>query len=67
MSRAESSFDRFFMHRLGISKYWPFPTYLPMGGRTSTVSRKHATVMNFTQSHAQSRVSISFSYTMSKF
>ncbi|RWW45740.1 hypothetical protein BHE74_00048392 [Ensete ventricosum] len=26
-SRAESSFDRFFMHRLGYSKYWPFPTY----------------------------------------
>ncbi|RZS10846.1 hypothetical protein BHM03_00042116 [Ensete ventricosum] len=67
MSRAESSFDRFFMHRLGISKYWPFPTYLPMGGRTSTVSRKHAMVMNFTQSQPQSRVSIGFSCTMSKF
>ncbi|RRT39605.1 hypothetical protein B296_00034422, partial [Ensete ventricosum] len=26
-SRNESSFDRFFMHRLGNSKYWPFPTY----------------------------------------
>ncbi|RWV86955.1 hypothetical protein GW17_00051099, partial [Ensete ventricosum] len=26
-SRAESGFDRFFMHRLGNSKYWPFPTY----------------------------------------
>ncbi|RWW57181.1 hypothetical protein BHE74_00036047 [Ensete ventricosum] len=51
------------MHRLGISKYWPFPTYLPMGGRTSTVSRKHATVMNFTQS----RGSIYFSCTVSKF
>ncbi|RWW57182.1 hypothetical protein BHE74_00036048 [Ensete ventricosum] len=24
---AESSFDQFFKHRLGISKYWPFPTY----------------------------------------
>ncbi|RRT32806.1 hypothetical protein B296_00055986, partial [Ensete ventricosum] len=24
---AESSFDRFFVHRLGNSKYWPFPTY----------------------------------------
>ncbi|RRT37192.1 hypothetical protein B296_00053028, partial [Ensete ventricosum] len=24
---AKSSFDRFFMHRLGISKYWPFPMY----------------------------------------
>ncbi|RZS04915.1 hypothetical protein BHM03_00035324 [Ensete ventricosum] len=27
MSRAESSFDRFFVHRLRNSKYWPFPTY----------------------------------------
>ncbi|RZS28561.1 hypothetical protein BHM03_00062167 [Ensete ventricosum] len=26
-SRAESSFDRFFMHRLGNSKYWSFPSY----------------------------------------
>ncbi|RWW45742.1 hypothetical protein BHE74_00048394 [Ensete ventricosum] len=26
-SRAESSFNRFFMHCLGNSKYWPFPTY----------------------------------------
>ncbi|RRT38165.1 hypothetical protein B296_00059058 [Ensete ventricosum] len=26
-SRAESSFDRFFVHHLEISKYWPFPTY----------------------------------------
>ncbi|RZS10613.1 hypothetical protein BHM03_00041864 [Ensete ventricosum] len=26
-SRTKSSFDRFFMHRLGNSKYWPFPTY----------------------------------------
>ncbi|RRT38799.1 hypothetical protein B296_00028614 [Ensete ventricosum] len=25
-SRAESSFDRFFVHHLGNSKYWPFPT-----------------------------------------
>ncbi|RWW38733.1 hypothetical protein BHE74_00056005 [Ensete ventricosum] len=24
---AESSFDRFFMHRLGNSKYWSFPSY----------------------------------------
>ncbi|RRT68158.1 hypothetical protein BHE74_00046976, partial [Ensete ventricosum] len=24
---AKSSFDRFFMHRLRNSKYWPFPTY----------------------------------------
>ncbi|RZS12596.1 hypothetical protein BHM03_00044058 [Ensete ventricosum] len=27
MSHAESSFDRFFMHRVKNSKYWPFPTY----------------------------------------
>ncbi|RWW74059.1 hypothetical protein BHE74_00018029, partial [Ensete ventricosum] len=26
-SCAESSFDWFFVHRLGNSKYWPFPTY----------------------------------------
>ncbi|RWW44189.1 hypothetical protein BHE74_00050071, partial [Ensete ventricosum] len=26
-SRAESSFDRFLVHHLGNSKYWPFPTY----------------------------------------
>ncbi|RRT66751.1 hypothetical protein B296_00008364, partial [Ensete ventricosum] len=26
-SRTKSSFDRFFMHRLGNPKYWPFPTY----------------------------------------
>ncbi|RZS19811.1 hypothetical protein BHM03_00052251, partial [Ensete ventricosum] len=25
-SRAESSFDRFFVHRLRNSKYWSFPT-----------------------------------------
>ncbi|RWV98438.1 hypothetical protein GW17_00038720, partial [Ensete ventricosum] len=24
---AESSFDRFFVHRLGNSKYWSFPSY----------------------------------------
>ncbi|RWW46561.1 hypothetical protein BHE74_00047499 [Ensete ventricosum] len=27
MSRVESSFDWFFVHYLGNSKYWPFPTY----------------------------------------
>ncbi|RRT60513.1 hypothetical protein BHE74_00037018 [Ensete ventricosum] len=27
MSRAKSSFDRFFVHHLGNSKFWPFPTY----------------------------------------
>ncbi|RRT31810.1 hypothetical protein B296_00057924, partial [Ensete ventricosum] len=26
-SRAESSFNLFFMHCLGNSKYWSFPTY----------------------------------------
>ncbi|RRT31947.1 hypothetical protein B296_00043915 [Ensete ventricosum] len=26
-SRAESSFDRFSMHRLENSKFWPFPMY----------------------------------------
>ncbi|RWV87608.1 hypothetical protein GW17_00050380 [Ensete ventricosum] len=26
-SRAESSFDQFFMHRLRILKCWPFPMY----------------------------------------
>ncbi|RWV97297.1 hypothetical protein GW17_00039924 [Ensete ventricosum] len=25
--RAKSSFDRFFMHHLGNSKYWPLPKY----------------------------------------
>ncbi|RZS08000.1 hypothetical protein BHM03_00038922 [Ensete ventricosum] len=38
--------------------------YLPMGKRTSTVSRKNATVINFTQSRARSRVSIGFSSTI---
>ncbi|RRT73271.1 hypothetical protein B296_00026747 [Ensete ventricosum] len=27
MSRAKSSFDQFFVHHLGNSKYWPLPTY----------------------------------------
>ncbi|RZS06188.1 hypothetical protein BHM03_00036801 [Ensete ventricosum] len=26
-SRAELSFDKFFVHRLENSKFWPFPTY----------------------------------------
>ncbi|RRT36991.1 hypothetical protein B296_00045055, partial [Ensete ventricosum] len=26
-SRSEWSFDRFFVHHLGNSKYWSFPTY----------------------------------------
>ncbi|RZS19234.1 hypothetical protein BHM03_00051610, partial [Ensete ventricosum] len=28
-SRAESSFDQFFVHRLENLKYWPFPMYCP--------------------------------------
>ncbi|RWW75596.1 hypothetical protein BHE74_00016361 [Ensete ventricosum] len=28
---AESSFDRFFVHRLGNSKYWSFLSYWPTG------------------------------------
>ncbi|RZS04914.1 hypothetical protein BHM03_00035323, partial [Ensete ventricosum] len=27
MTHAELSFYRFFVHHLGNSKYWPFPTY----------------------------------------
>ncbi|RZS23046.1 hypothetical protein BHM03_00055891, partial [Ensete ventricosum] len=27
MSRTESSFNRFFVHHLENSKYWPFPMY----------------------------------------
>ncbi|RRT68290.1 hypothetical protein B296_00034303 [Ensete ventricosum] len=46
----KSSFDQFFVHRLRISKYWPFPMYQPMGSRTSMVSRKNAKVINFAQS-----------------
>ncbi|RZS21599.1 hypothetical protein BHM03_00054253, partial [Ensete ventricosum] len=34
----KSRFDRFFVHRLRNLKYWPFPTNLPMGSRTSMVS-----------------------------
>ncbi|RWV77251.1 hypothetical protein GW17_00061949 [Ensete ventricosum] len=26
-SRVDSCFGQFFMHHLGNSKYWPFPTY----------------------------------------
>ncbi|RWV92469.1 hypothetical protein BHE74_00019410 [Ensete ventricosum] len=55
------------MHRQGISKYWSFPTYLPMGSRKSMVSLKNVTVINFAQCHAHSRVSIGFSCTDSKF
>ncbi|RWW00695.1 hypothetical protein GW17_00036321 [Ensete ventricosum] len=38
-----------------------------MGSRTSTVSRKNATVINFAQSLAQSLILISFSSTISEF
>ncbi|RZR93503.1 hypothetical protein BHM03_00022023 [Ensete ventricosum] len=41
--------------------------YYPMGSRTTTVSRKNVTVINFAQSHAQSRVTIDFSCTVSEF
>ncbi|RWV80035.1 hypothetical protein BHE74_00058753 [Ensete ventricosum] len=63
----ELRFDRFFVHRLGISKYWSFPTYLPMGNRMSLVSIKNVTIINFEQCHAQNRVSIGFSCIVSKF
>ncbi|RWW69710.1 hypothetical protein BHE74_00022675 [Ensete ventricosum] len=33
----KSCFDRYFVHRLENSKYWPFPTYFPRGSHTSTV------------------------------
>ncbi|RZS26378.1 hypothetical protein BHM03_00059710, partial [Ensete ventricosum] len=59
----ESSFIRFFMHHLGISKFRSFPTYYPMESCTRTILRKKATVINFTQS----RVSIDFSSTVSEF
>ncbi|RWW14795.1 hypothetical protein GW17_00021411 [Ensete ventricosum] len=37
-----------------------------MGSRTSMVLQKNMTVVNFAQSHVQSRVSISFSCTVSE-
>ncbi|RWV76867.1 hypothetical protein GW17_00062399 [Ensete ventricosum] len=37
-----------------------------MVSHTSTVSRKNATVINITRSHAQSRVSIGFACTISE-
>ncbi|RWW35329.1 hypothetical protein BHE74_00059752 [Ensete ventricosum] len=61
-SRPESSFDWFYVHHLGNSKYWPFTMYSPMVSRMSMVSRKNRTVINFTLS----RVSIDFSCTVSK-
>ncbi|RZS23833.1 hypothetical protein BHM03_00056830 [Ensete ventricosum] len=50
------------MHLLQNSKYLPFPTYLAMGSRMSTVSQKKPMVINFTQI----RVSIGFSSIISK-
>ncbi|RZS05073.1 hypothetical protein BHM03_00035517 [Ensete ventricosum] len=61
-----SSFDWFFVHRLRNSKYWPFPTYYPMGSGTSIVSQKNTMVINFVQSRVRSRVSIGFSCIISK-
>ncbi|RRT67236.1 hypothetical protein B296_00038115, partial [Ensete ventricosum] len=37
---AKSSFNQFFVYRLGNSKFKPFPMYLPLGSRTRFVSRK---------------------------
>ncbi|RZS02329.1 hypothetical protein BHM03_00032369 [Ensete ventricosum] len=44
----KSNFNRFFVHHLRISKYWPFPMYFHMGSRMSSVSRKNTMVINFT-------------------
>ncbi|RWV79470.1 hypothetical protein GW17_00059394 [Ensete ventricosum] len=46
---AKSSFNRFFIYCLRNSKFKPFLTYLPLGSRTSIVSRKNAMVMNFAE------------------
>ncbi|RRT31407.1 hypothetical protein B296_00057818, partial [Ensete ventricosum] len=65
-SRTYSSFDQFFVHRLGNSIYWSFPSYLPTGSRTSMVSRKNTMVINFARSRVLSQVSIGFSCTISE-
>ncbi|RWW37082.1 hypothetical protein BHE74_00057841 [Ensete ventricosum] len=44
--RAESTFDRFFVHRLRNSKYRLFPTYYPMESRMSMISQKNSTVIS---------------------
>ncbi|RZS27382.1 hypothetical protein BHM03_00060839 [Ensete ventricosum] len=49
------------MHHLRNSKYWPFPTYLPLGSCTRMDSSKNVTVKMFAQSHVRIRVSIGFS------
>ncbi|RRT59578.1 hypothetical protein B296_00044380 [Ensete ventricosum] len=62
----KSSFNLFFIYHLGNSKLKPFLTNLPFGSRTSLVSQNNTTVINFAQHHAQSRVSIGFSCTVSE-
>ncbi|RWW42128.1 hypothetical protein BHE74_00052346 [Ensete ventricosum] len=47
-------------------KILAIPDVLPMGSRTSLVSRKNTTVINFARSRAQSRVSIDFSCIVSE-
>ncbi|RRT33452.1 hypothetical protein B296_00039127 [Ensete ventricosum] len=54
------------MHYCGNSKYWPFLMYWPLVSRTSMVSRKNTTVINYARSRAQSRVSIDFLCIVSK-
>ncbi|RWW83247.1 hypothetical protein BHE74_00008245 [Ensete ventricosum] len=53
----KSSFDRFFVHRLINSEYYPYPMCFPIRSHTSTILRKNATVIKF----AKSQVSIDFS------
>ncbi|RWV79468.1 hypothetical protein BHE74_00014878 [Ensete ventricosum] len=62
----KSSFNWFLVYRLGNLKFKPLPTFLPLGSRTSLVSRKNTTVINFAQSNTQRRVSINFSCTVSE-
>ncbi|RZR93452.1 hypothetical protein BHM03_00021960 [Ensete ventricosum] len=42
-SRAKSSFDRFFVHRLENSKYWPFP--MSMGDDARKTDRNSTSCM----------------------
>ncbi|RRT63973.1 hypothetical protein B296_00035458 [Ensete ventricosum] len=58
----KSSFNRFFVYCLRNSKFKSSPTYLPLGSRTSLVSRQNMTVKM--QSHVQSQISIGFSCTI---
>ncbi|RWV80360.1 hypothetical protein BHE74_00021191 [Ensete ventricosum] len=41
--------------------------YYPMGSRTSMISRKNTTIINFVENHAPRRVSIDFWCTISEF